>query len=110
LEFDSKHPGYSHMVHLLPEALQDLMTAKNLNLFLLAVRMTSAGAARREAILDVIGMEVNPKVLKGFGLCNILQVLRKVMRETLEIVGKMWRDSSDPAALVKKSPLREERA
>jgi hypothetical protein len=65
LEFDSKHPDYSHMAHLLPEALQDLMTARNLNLFLLAVRMTSAGAARREAILDVIAMKVNPKVVKG---------------------------------------------
>jgi hypothetical protein len=52
------------MVHLLPEALQDLMRAKNLNLFLLATRMTSAGAARRDAILPVIGMEVNPKVVK----------------------------------------------
>jgi hypothetical protein len=82
LEFDSKHPGYSHMVHLLPEALQDLMTARNLNLFLLAVRMTSAGAARREAILDVIGMEVNPKVVKSFGVGKILQLLRKVVRET----------------------------
>jgi hypothetical protein len=52
------------MVHLLPEALQDLMTARNLNLFLLAVRMTSAGAARRDAILAAIGMEVNPKFVK----------------------------------------------
>jgi hypothetical protein len=80
LEFDSKHPGYSHMVHLLPEALQDLMTARNLNLFLLAVRMTSAGAARREAILDVIGMKVNPKVVKGFDVGKILQLLRNVVR------------------------------
>jgi hypothetical protein len=90
------------MVHLLPEALQDLMTARNFNLFLLAVRMTSAGAARREAILDVIGMEVNPKVVKSLGVGKILQLLRKVVRETLEILGKMWRDSSDAAALVKK--------
>jgi hypothetical protein len=47
LEFDSKHPGYSRVADLLPEALQDLMTARNLNLFLLAVRMTSAGAAKK---------------------------------------------------------------
>jgi hypothetical protein len=80
LEFDSKHPDYSHMAHLLPEALQDLMTARNLNLFLLAVRMTSAGAARREAILDVIGMKVNPKVVKGFDVGKILQLLRNVVR------------------------------
>jgi hypothetical protein len=72
----------------LPEALQDLMTAISLNLFLLAVRVASAGAARREAILDVIGMEVNPKVVKGFGVGKILQVLRKVVRESLEILGK----------------------
>ena len=85
------------MVHLLPEALQDLMTARNLNLFLLAVRMTSAGAARREAILDVIGMEVNPKVVKGFGVGKILQVLRKVVRFGRGRAGE-------------KSPLREERA
>jgi hypothetical protein len=91
------------MVHLLPEALQDLMTARNLNLFLLAVRMTSAGAVRREAILDVIGMEVNPKVVKGFGVGKILQLLRKVVRESLEIPGKMWRDSSDADAPVKKA-------
>jgi hypothetical protein len=97
------------MVHLLPEALQDLMTARNLNLFLLAIRMTSAGAARREAILDVIGMEVNAKVVKGFGVGKILQLLRKVMRETLEILGKMWRDS-DAARADENSPLREERA
>jgi hypothetical protein len=51
-------------VHLLPEPLQDSMTAKHLNLFLLAARVTSAGAARRDAILAVIGMEVNPKVVK----------------------------------------------
>ena len=91
------------MVHLLPEALQDLMTARNLNLFLLAIRMTSAGAARREAILDVIGMEVNPKVVKSLGVGKILQLLRKVVRETLEMLGKMWRDSSDAAALMKKA-------
>jgi hypothetical protein len=48
-------------------------------------------------------MEVNPKVVKGFGIGKILQVLRKVMRETSEILGKMWRDSSDPDALVKKA-------
>jgi hypothetical protein len=75
-------------VRPLPEALQDLMTAISLNLFLLAVRVASAGAARREAILDVIGMEVNPKVVKGFGVGKILQVLRKVVRESLEILGK----------------------
>ena len=68
------------MVHLLPEALQDLMTARNLNLYLLATRMTSAGAARREAILDVIGMKVNPKVVKGFDVGKILQLLRNVVR------------------------------
>jgi hypothetical protein len=28
--------------------------------------------------------------VKGFGVCKILQLLRKVMRETLEILGKMW--------------------
>jgi hypothetical protein len=97
------------MVHLLPEALQDLMTARNLNLFLLAIRMTSAGAARRDAIFDVIGMEVNAKVVKGFGVGKILQLLRKVVRETLEILDKMWRDS-DAARAGEKSRLREERA
>ena len=65
--------------------------------------MSSAGAARREAILDVIGMEVNPKVVKSLGVGKILQLLRKVVRETLEILGKMWRDSSDAAALVIKA-------
>jgi hypothetical protein len=67
------------------------------------------GAARREAILDVIGMEVNPKVVKGFGIGKILQLLRKVVRESLEILGKMWRDS-EAAALVKKARSSEERA
>ena len=65
--------------------------------------MTSAGAARREAILDVIGMEVNPKVVKGFGVGKILQLLRKIVREIFEILGKMWRDSSDADAPVKKA-------
>jgi hypothetical protein len=55
------------MVRPLLEALQDLMTAINLNLFLLAVRVASAGAARRDAILAGIGMEVNPKVVKVVG-------------------------------------------
>jgi len=53
------------MVHPLFEALQDLMTARNLNLFLVATRMTSAGAARRDAILAGIAMEVNAKVVKS---------------------------------------------
>ena len=57
------------------------MTARNLNLYLLATRMTSAGAARREAILAVIGMEVNRKVVKSAGLGKILQLLRTNVRD-----------------------------
>jgi hypothetical protein len=48
-------------------------------------------------------MEVNLKVVKSLGVGKILQLLRKVVRATLEILGKMWRDSSDAAALVKKA-------
>jgi len=48
---------------------------------ILASRMTSAGAARRDAILAVIGMEVNLKVVKCFGLGKVLQLLRTNMRD-----------------------------
>jgi|HubBroStandDraft_6_1064221.scaffolds.fasta_scaffold40833_2 hypothetical protein len=57
------------------------MTARNLNLYLLATRMTSAGAARRDAILAVIGMEVNRKVVKSAGLGKVLQLLRTNVRD-----------------------------
>jgi hypothetical protein len=89
------------MVHLLPEALQDFNDGKKSKPVSLDGQNDFRGAARREAILDVIGMEVNAKVVKGFGVGKILQLLRKVVRETLEILGKTWRDS-DAVALVKK--------
>jgi hypothetical protein len=74
------------------EALQDLLAARNLNLYLLAARMTSAGAARREAILAVIGMEVNLKVVKSVGLGKVLQLLRTNVRD-----GQRTRERECPA-------------
>jgi hypothetical protein len=54
-------------------------------------------------------MEVNPKVVKGLGVGKILQLLRKVVRETLEILSKDVAGSERGGA-GEKSPLWEERA
>jgi hypothetical protein len=82
-----KHPGYSHMVHLLPEALQDLMTAKHLNLFLLAVRMTSPGAARR---VGNFGRDWDGSQSESCQKVWIMQYIAAIRQSRARDLGNIW--------------------